>query len=416
MSNLNQNSKLYVLVIGSKGVNDYNLIQKKLDIYLSNYKESKNVELIGCDANGVDRFVEQYAKEHGYTSKIFPISKEEWNEYKASAYWRKIKAMQEYIAEFDNRHCITFFDENSANAKHSLYNMCRLYNTHYVPVNITEDFTEELDFDTDTIEEYEEHVAHYGKVKKHVEAPVLVKKATAKELERIDKILAKRHENINELENAITYLPYGYNELEDYIETKNTMEEEYAKRYRGTKSKICNQIKTEDFSNRMIYTLKYNSFKDNSSFIDTIKFLRDNYEPYEYIIDDYKRIFILEENTLDKDISKFSSRQLQDYTDKINELLSDNVEKIIITEEMLENTFIKNIPQETYYSCSKATSISLNKLYSLCKNNKHIKNAIKFTKKLRNSISNPVVLEEKKIINHSLPVYDALREYYLGIY
>lgn len=341
--NSSNSNKFYLLVVGSRNFNDFNLLNKKLDVALSNYKDF-DIEIVSGEAYGADHLAEQYALEHGYSTKIFPITKEDWETKGKSAGYLRNKAMHEYIAQFPNRGVVAFWDGQSKGTQHSFV-LSKLYNNPIRIVKSEEDFTNELDFDTDTIEEYEEYVAHYGKVKKHVEAPVIVRKAKQEELDRIDRILAKRHENINELANVIDYVEKGYDALEDYIETKDTIAEEYSKRYTGSKSKSCHTITADEFNNKAIYTLKYqfklNEAKDIEKFFKVMDYLRNNYKENEYIVKSYNsvsKIYMLEENTFDLDLNTFSTNQLQDLQDKITAVLKSNVEKLVFgSEDDIEN-------------------------------------------------------------------------------
>lgn len=203
--------------------------------------------------------------------------------------------------------------------------------------NISKEIMEALEFDLDEIklEEYEE--IHYNPNVK-VSNKLVVKKATREELDRIDKLLKKK--------NSKKY-------LDEYFETKEAIQEEYEKRYKGTKSKVCNELQVEDFENKMIYTLAYViNYNDNSKYIDTVNFLKNNYKPYEFILQDDKqkgirKIYLLEENTYEKNLNSYSSRQLKDYQDNIEILLNSDVDKIVLTDRVLRNTFITKDAFET---------------------------------------------------------------------
>lgn len=340
-NNKGEDTKLHLLVVGSRKVNDFNLIRNYLDYKLSNYKESKNVEIVSGGANGVDAFAEEYAKENGYELKVFPITKEDWNKFGAKAGWLRNEAMHEYISRFPKRACIAFWDGVSKGTQHSFI-LAPRYHNELCKVNITENFATELAYDTDLIEEYEEHVTHYGKVKKHVEAPVVVRKAKQEELDRIDRILAKRRENVDELANVVNYIEKGYDALEDYIETRDTMAEEYGKRYKGSKSKACHIVTAEEFPQKAIYTLHYSLNtsipEELDKFIKISNFLSKAYneDNYQYMVKTdgcISKIYMLEETTFDKDLSKYTENQLSNYLDKINNILKDNIEKLVFYRE-----------------------------------------------------------------------------------
>lgn len=203
-NNKGEDTKLHLLVVGSRKVNDFNLIRNKLDYLLQNYKDSKNVEIVSGGANGVDKFAEEYALEHGYSTKIFPISKEDWERDGKRAGYLRNEKMHAYIAKFPKRGCVAFWDGKSAGTRHTIgytdnYGIKRpglaeIYHNRLVLVNINENFAEELEYDTSAITEFEEHFVHYGKTGKYVQNPVVTRIAKKEELERIDKLLAKRRQ------------------------------------------------------------------------------------------------------------------------------------------------------------------------------------------------------------------------------
>ena len=336
--NSSNSNKFYLLVVGSRNFNDFNLLNKKLDKALSNYKDF-DIEIVSGGAYGADHLAEQYALEHGYSTKIFPITKADWDKYGKKAGYLRNKAMHEYIAQFPNRGVVAFWDGQSKGTQHSFV-LSKLYNNPIRIVKSEEDFTNELDFDTDTIEEYEEFVTHYGKVKKHVEAPVVVRKAKQEELDRIDRILAKRRENVDELANVVNYIEQGYDALEDYIETRDAMAEEYSKRYTGNKSKACSPITVDKFENKAIYTLKFifklNEHEETLRFFKTMDYLKKQYREEDVIVKSFgniTKVYLLEESSFDKDLDKYSSNQLYELQDHITTLLKSGVEKLVFTNE-----------------------------------------------------------------------------------
>lgn len=95
-------TKFYVIICGSRDFENYELLEKKCDCYLSNKLADENVEVIvvsGC-CKGADKLGERYAKEHGLSVISFPAN---WNKHgKSAGYIRNTK-----MAEIGNA-CIAF--------------------------------------------------------------------------------------------------------------------------------------------------------------------------------------------------------------------------------------------------------------------------------------------------------------------
>jgi hypothetical protein len=200
MSNLNQ-EKFYLMIVGVKNNNDYNMISKRLDNFLSNQKD---VCIVANGANESNALVERYALEHNYSTKIFPIVKGVFEE------------MHKYIAQYDKRGCVEFVKDISNTATY-IMKLAAKYNNPYRAVVLNEFFDEELDFDTDSIEEYTEISTHISKGKQFKEVPLQVRKAKQEELDRIDKLLAKKH-MYDISDNSITDTTDEFNDVEEFYE------------------------------------------------------------------------------------------------------------------------------------------------------------------------------------------------------
>ena len=58
-----------IAIIGSRGFNDYNLMVKRCDFYLSNIKEQ--IVIVSGGARGADKLAERYAKERNYKMDVY---------------------------------------------------------------------------------------------------------------------------------------------------------------------------------------------------------------------------------------------------------------------------------------------------------------------------------------------------------
>lgn len=103
----------YCLVVGSRSFNDYLLLQRKLDALLANQSE---VTIVSGGAKGADAFARIYANRRGYTLKEFPA---DWSTYGKSAGYRRNREMHEFIAQFEKRGVVAFWDGKSKGTAHS---------------------------------------------------------------------------------------------------------------------------------------------------------------------------------------------------------------------------------------------------------------------------------------------------------
>lgn len=96
-----------LIVAGGRDFDDYALLSKTLDYFLSNTKE--DIEIVSGTANGADKLGEKYAKEKGYPVTQFPA---QWDLYGKSAGYHRNKEMAEYAT-----HCVLFWDGESKGTK-----------------------------------------------------------------------------------------------------------------------------------------------------------------------------------------------------------------------------------------------------------------------------------------------------------
>jgi len=98
-----------VIVAGSRGFNDYELLKKKLDHVLS---KRSVVEIISGTARGVDQLGERYAKEKDFPCSRYPA---DWNTHgKSAGYLRNVQMAD--IADA----LVAFWDEHSPGTKHMI--------------------------------------------------------------------------------------------------------------------------------------------------------------------------------------------------------------------------------------------------------------------------------------------------------
>lgn len=100
-----------VIVAGSRGFNDYKLLERKLSHYLSRFK-SHEIEIVSGGARGADLLGERFAKEKGCCIKRFIP---DWDKWGKSAGYRRNAEMAKYADA-----CVVFWDGVSKGTKHMI--------------------------------------------------------------------------------------------------------------------------------------------------------------------------------------------------------------------------------------------------------------------------------------------------------
>lgn len=106
-------SKFKIIVAGGRSFNNYDLLEQKLDYYLSNkINEGYDIVIISGTAKGADSLGEKYAINKGYEIERFPAN---WDKYGKSAGYRRNVDMAN-VADA----CIVFWDGTSPGSKHMI--------------------------------------------------------------------------------------------------------------------------------------------------------------------------------------------------------------------------------------------------------------------------------------------------------
>lgn len=98
-----------VVVAGSRGFNNYELLKIKLDSILANKKQ---VVIVSGTAKGSDELGERYAVEKGYPIKPFPAN---WAKHGKKAGYLRNREMAEYADAV-----VVFWDGISPGSKHMI--------------------------------------------------------------------------------------------------------------------------------------------------------------------------------------------------------------------------------------------------------------------------------------------------------
>ena len=99
-----------LIIAGSRTFTDYHFIKLTLDKILSHVDEE--IEIVSGACRGVDKLGELYAREYGYSIKIFTP---DWKNNKLGAGFKRNMQMAEYAT-----HCVCFWDGISKGTKHMI--------------------------------------------------------------------------------------------------------------------------------------------------------------------------------------------------------------------------------------------------------------------------------------------------------
>ena len=97
----------FCLVVGSRSINNYELIKKHLDKLLINHKK---VAIVSGGARGVDSLAKRYAMERKYFYKEF---KADWDNLGKRAGFIRNRVMHQYLSKQKMRGCVAFWDGQS---------------------------------------------------------------------------------------------------------------------------------------------------------------------------------------------------------------------------------------------------------------------------------------------------------------
>ncbi len=98
-----------VIIAGSRGFSDFQLLMAKCEEILANRDD---VEIVSGTAKGADKMGEHYASLRGFKVKQFPA---DWDKYGKSAGYKRNSQMADYADML-----IAFWDGNSRGTKHMI--------------------------------------------------------------------------------------------------------------------------------------------------------------------------------------------------------------------------------------------------------------------------------------------------------
>lgn len=101
-----------IIIAGSRTFNNYPLLEKNVDEYISDLNITDEIQIVSGGARGADKLGEKYAEECGYDLKVFPA---DWNKYGKRAGYLRNEQMAEYAD-----YLIVFWDNQSRGTKHMI--------------------------------------------------------------------------------------------------------------------------------------------------------------------------------------------------------------------------------------------------------------------------------------------------------
>ena len=116
-----EDNKFYVLIVGSRGFDDYDFLVKRCDHLLQKHKE---IVVVSGGARGADALAKRYAQDKGYEYIEFPA---DWNKYGKRAGYIRNEEMHKFIAKKSKRGVIAFWDGESKGTKHN-FGLAEKYN------------------------------------------------------------------------------------------------------------------------------------------------------------------------------------------------------------------------------------------------------------------------------------------------
>lgn len=110
----------YVLIVGSRSFDDFDLLVAKCDKLLANHQE---VTVVSGGARGADTLAKRYARLRNLGYVEF---RAEWSLGKSAGY-RRNEQMHAFISQFEHRGVIAFWDGSSKGTAHS-FKLAQQYN------------------------------------------------------------------------------------------------------------------------------------------------------------------------------------------------------------------------------------------------------------------------------------------------
>ena len=116
--------KFYLLVVGSRSLTIYALIEGYLDKLVSERLADYDIVVVSGGAKGVDTLAERWADNRGYEKVIMPA---DWEKEGKSAGFKRNARMHQFIAEKDHKLVVAFWDGVSKGTAHN-FDLCKKYN------------------------------------------------------------------------------------------------------------------------------------------------------------------------------------------------------------------------------------------------------------------------------------------------
>lgn len=120
--------KFYLLVVGSRGFNNYGALCDSIKWATQNIKQQ--IVIVSGGAQGADALGKKYAKDNGLEYIEFPA---QWDLYGKAAGYRRNEQMHAFIASKKYRGCIAFWDGQSKGTAHN-FELAKKYNNQIITI------------------------------------------------------------------------------------------------------------------------------------------------------------------------------------------------------------------------------------------------------------------------------------------
>lgn len=124
------NNEVYLLIVGSRNIDDYPYIKSYLNNLVRERYQDCNITVVSGGAKGVDKFAERWADENGYWKIVMPAN---WDRYGKSAGYRRNEEMHRFIADKENRLVVAFWDGKSKGTAHN-FELAKRYGNEIITV------------------------------------------------------------------------------------------------------------------------------------------------------------------------------------------------------------------------------------------------------------------------------------------
>ena len=125
-------NKFYLLVVGSRSLTIYSLIENYLDKLVAERLSDYDIVVVSGGAKGVDTLAERWADNKGY-EKVIMLA--DWEKEGRSAGFKRNARMHQFIADTEPRIVVAFWDGISKGTAHN-FELCKQYDNELLVIRL----------------------------------------------------------------------------------------------------------------------------------------------------------------------------------------------------------------------------------------------------------------------------------------